>query len=181
MELWKAIPGYEKSYKVSTRGRVRSLTRWRRTKGDGRCSVPEKILNGTVNGDGYKVVTLFRNGNRRMFGIHQLVLLTFLGPCPEGMEGCHKDGNPANNRLRNVYWGTPSQNWEDRKRHGRGCAGENHPMAKLSDECVERLRRLWRTGRCTQTKLASLFDISQAQVWNLVRYTSRTHKILGLP
>jgi len=47
-----------------------------------------------------------------------MVLEAFVGPCPEGMECCHRDGNPANNHVGNLYWGTRSENLYDAVRHG---------------------------------------------------------------
>jgi len=38
------------------------------------------------------------------------VLEAFVGPAPEGHEGLHGDGDPANNRLDNLRWGTRSEN-----------------------------------------------------------------------
>jgi hypothetical protein len=51
--------------------------------------------------------------------IHTLVLEAFAGPRPEGMEGCHNDGNPTNNHIDNLRWDTRSANNQDTLRHGR--------------------------------------------------------------
>jgi hypothetical protein len=50
--------------------------------------------------------------------VHSLVALAFLGPCPEGLECCHWDGDPGNNRPGNLRWDTSSANLLDRQRHG---------------------------------------------------------------
>ena len=39
--------------------------------------------------------------------VHRLVLETFVGAAPAGMEGCHNDGNRFNKRLENLRWDTP--------------------------------------------------------------------------
>jgi len=51
--------------------------------------------------------------------LHPLILEAFVGPRPEGMIACHWDDNPANNRLSNLRWATPSDNMFDRIRNGR--------------------------------------------------------------
>lgn len=51
--------------------------------------------------------------------IHSLVLEAFVGPRPDGMEGCHNDGDPANNHLANLRWDTRAANNQDTLRHGR--------------------------------------------------------------
>jgi hypothetical protein len=50
--------------------------------------------------------------------VHRLVLETFVGPCPDGMECCHNNGDPADNRLENLRWDTLSSNAYDRVEHG---------------------------------------------------------------
>jgi hypothetical protein len=52
------------------------------------------------------------------------VMLAFVGPCPEGMETRHLDGDPANNHRSNLKYGTRSQQRHDDVRHGR------HNMAR---------------------------------------------------
>lgn len=59
--------------------------------------------------------------------VHRMVLETFVGPCPEGLEACHNDGNPLNNRLDNLRWDTKSANAQDTLQHGRhSMAGRTH-------------------------------------------------------
>jgi hypothetical protein len=72
--------------------------------------------------------------------VHRLVLETFRGPCPEGMEGCHNDGNQLNNRLENLRWDTHLANVKDRAKHGRDRKGQDHPNAKLNDDDVRAIR-----------------------------------------
>lgn len=51
--------------------------------------------------------------------IHGLVLAAFDGPRPDDLETRHLDGNPTNNRLSNLIYGTGTENQLDRVRHGR--------------------------------------------------------------
>lgn len=57
--------------------------------------------------------------DRRMMQVHRLVLTAFVGPCPDGLECCHWDDNPAHNCLGNLRWDTRSANQVDRIRNGR--------------------------------------------------------------
>jgi hypothetical protein len=50
--------------------------------------------------------------------VHEVILTTFVGPCPDGMECRHLDGNPANSALSNLAWGTHLENEADKLRHG---------------------------------------------------------------
>ena len=72
--------------------------------------------------------------------VHRLVLLAFVGPCPEGMECCHEDGDPSNNKPSNLRWDTRKANYADRVRHGTHNRGERHGNAKLTAAIVLGLR-----------------------------------------
>lgn len=119
-ERWLPIPGYEGNYEVSDRGNVRSVDRIR----IGTDGIAQKrrgqILRGTIGArDGYRCVNLRTGGgNGRVTPIHRLVLLAFVGPLPPGMVSRHLNGNPTDNRLENLKYGTQSENMHDRVRHG---------------------------------------------------------------
>jgi hypothetical protein len=49
---------------------------------------------------------------------HTLIAAAYLGERPEGLEVCHDNGNPQDNRPCNLYYGTHSQNMLDQVRHG---------------------------------------------------------------
>lgn len=50
--------------------------------------------------------------------VHRLVLETFIGPCPDGHEGCHNNGNKYDNRLCNLRWDTHKNNIKDAVKAG---------------------------------------------------------------
>ena len=103
IERWRPVAGGE-GYEVSDFGRVKSL-RW----------TPPRILKPGPSNYGHLSVVL---GPRNTRMVHQLVLIAFVGPRPPKMEVRHLDGNPANNRLENLCWGTRSDNIRDAIRHG---------------------------------------------------------------
>ena len=103
-EIWKPAPGYV-GVMVSDQGRVRGEL--------------GHILRGGDNGSGYiHVEVRTDDGERRHKYVHRLVLETFVGPCPPGMQACHWDDVPTNNALSNLRWDTPSENMRDRVRNG---------------------------------------------------------------
>jgi hypothetical protein len=57
-------------------------------------------------------------GRRNTRMVHTLVLEAFVGPRPPGKEACHGNGQPGDNRLSNLRWGTRSENIADAVRHG---------------------------------------------------------------
>lgn len=107
---WLPIPGYEGRYEVSDQGEVRSLPRYRSRGGILR---PHPSLPG-----GYPSVNLRKDGAGKTMRVHALVMLAFVGPRPEGQVTRHLNGNPLDNRLENLTYGTPTENNLDTVRHG---------------------------------------------------------------
>lgn len=132
-ELWLPVIGFEGSYEVSDQGRVRSLGRIIRN-GDSTRRVKGMLLEGSADRGGHLRVHLRSSDARTQVYVHRLVLRSFVGPCPDGMEGCHNDGNPANNSLSNLRWDTQSGNQRDRELHGtnhernKTHCPRNHPL-----------------------------------------------------
>jgi hypothetical protein len=116
-ERWLPVPGYDGMYDVSDRGRVRSWYPWRGN------SVP-RILAPQLNNYLYDSFSLCLNGVNVRRKAHHLVLLAFVGPRPEGMETRHLDGNPRNNSLSNLAYGTHTENMQDKIRHGTNSGAE---------------------------------------------------------
>lgn len=118
-ERWLPVAGYEGRYEVSSLGRVRSTPRIT-TARDGRVYRHRgRILSPAANTEsGRLYVNLSRQGSCRTFAVHRLVIETFAGPCPDGMECCHDNGDCTDNRLVNLRWDTHSANIHDKVRHG---------------------------------------------------------------
>lgn len=76
------------------------------------------------------------------FTIHQLVMMTFEGECPEGMETRHLDDDPTNNDLSNLVYGTASQNRADAIRNKKIKVGEDSNRAKLTNDAVRTIREM---------------------------------------
>lgn len=121
-EQWLPLPSYEECYEVSDFGRVRSLDRVRPWNGTVKL-FRGRILRPGVNSTGRLGVCIHRDGGRYRL-VHQLVMEAFVGPCPDGMEVCHNNGDHLDNRLSNLRYDTRSANVLDRVKHG------THQMAR---------------------------------------------------
>lgn len=108
--MWADVPGWEGLYRVSDAGEVYSER-------------SRRVLKPRPETDGHTSVVLCLNGHREPWLTHRLILTAFVGPCPDGQEGCHGNGIPDDNRLENLRWGTRSDNTYDKIAHG------NHPFA----------------------------------------------------
>lgn len=108
VEIWLPICGYEGHYQVSNHGRVKSLKRKK-----------PMLLKLFQAHAGHLCVSLYKDGRLKQAFVHRLVLNAFVGPCPdEGLMCRHLNGDPADNRVENLAWGTAKQNAEDMVRHG---------------------------------------------------------------
>lgn len=112
-EHWRPVVGYEGSYEVSDRGRVRSIARAIRYPKGGLRELPTRILSQRLRGRArslYPVVELARDNRKLLFKVHILVLEAFVGPRPENFVACHANDEPTDNRLANLRWDTCSAN-----------------------------------------------------------------------
>ena len=101
-EIWKDIEGYEGLYQVSNTGQVKSLN----YKGRG----VVKLLKQAINYNGYKRVSLYKDGKQKHYFVHRLVAMTFI-PNPDDLPIInHKDENKTNNNVNNLEWCTHKYN-----------------------------------------------------------------------
>jgi hypothetical protein len=183
-ETWKDVIGYEGLYAVSNLGRVKRLRRvvdrnnqW----GKHKLELKERILRGSINKQGYVIVELL--GSVRV-GVHRLVLESFVGPCPDGMFGRHLDGNPANNRIDNLRWGSVTENNRDKILHGTITRGESVNTSKLTTNQVREIRTFMerplspgriRRRRSSVSKLASKYGVRASSVYQIFNRKSWKH------
>lgn len=119
-EEWRPVVGFEGRYSVSNQGRVRSEARTV-TRSDGKTQfVRERIMKQNPSGPdrNYLFVVLHISGVPYSRKVHRLVLEAFVGPCPEGMEGCHGPNGTLDNRLVSLRWDTRSSNIRDQVESG---------------------------------------------------------------
>lgn len=159
MTTWAPISGYEGIYEVSDDGEVRSLDRSYTGK-DGR-SVPYKgrLINPGIGANGYKVVSLWKNGKGKTTYVHRLVAETFI-PNPERKKTVnHKDGNRTNNNVSNLEWATYAEN----NLHEYRALGKKGYGRKLTDRQVVYIRSSKESPRI----LAAMFGVSDSVICNV--------------
>ncbi len=155
MEIWKDVPGYEGQYRVSDAGNVMSY----RQRAEGRLLRPGRMPVGHMS------VALGR-GNSQC--VHKLVLLAFVGPPPPKHECRHLNGNPSDNRLANLRWGTRSENIRDKTLHDQ---------CKLKVADIRTIRKALETVRHGQQReLAKAYGVSEGTISAIK--TGRTHGYL---
>lgn len=159
-EEWRAIPGYERCYEVSNTGKVRSLDRNILCK-DGRSQRRAgRLLKPVLQGTGYLTVRL---SSSNYVGVHRLVAAVFLGNSDLPLVR-HIDGDPTNNVVSNLAWGTYLDNEEDKRRHGRALIGERHHQSLLTESDVAEIRSVWTGAYGQATALGRKYGVSRTTI-----------------
>lgn len=88
-EVWVKLDEY--NYSISNLGRVKN-------------NKTDYILKGSINDKGYKVLSLYNDGERYDFRVHQLVAMAFLKHVPCGYESIinHVNGIKTDNSVENL-------------------------------------------------------------------------------
>lgn len=154
-EIWKDTD--VEGYRVSNLGRVMSLKQ-----NDVKILKPGETGPQAKIGEGYLVVHI----GGRLRKVSHLVLEAFVGPRPKRMEACHfPDRNRKNNRLDNLRWGSKSENMQDAIKHGtmkhQIMYGTKNWNTKYPLSLINKLRRLYKTGKYSQSELAIRFGVSR--------------------
>lgn len=109
-EIWRSVVDYEGLYEVSNQGRIRSLL-----------SDNRRILKQNPDTYGYMGVNLCKSGVKKHY-THVMVASAFLGPRPKGKQVCHGPAGIKINIVKNLSYGSSSENGLDRRRDGTaGC------------------------------------------------------------
>lgn len=160
-EIWKPVPR-DPRYFVSTIGRVKGPS--------------GRILKHKIK-DGYPYIDISQNPIIKSHRIHLLMLEAFIGPKPPGRICRHLNGKRSDNRLENICWGTPKENYADMIRHGTRLYGEKNHMAKLTRDDVLEIRRLSKSGLSTRN-IAKSFAVTQGHIWRIVRGLTWAHVLM---
>lgn len=169
-EIWKKVQGYSKFYEVSNLGRVRSLDRKTgHGKGKFKRKLKGRILNQTINKNGYPYVSLSKKGIVKKYFISWLVAEAFIEKRPKGKECNHIDGNKSNNHVNNLEWVTRAENnYHKENILGLHNRGERQGLAKLTNDKIVKIIRLYKTGKFTQKELGAIFNISRGHVSDII-------------
>ena len=162
-EKWKAIPGY-KEYEASNYGRIRRIHLLQ--------------LKPHLHGKrGYPHVMLCKGPrSHKHYFVHNLILLTFIGPKPHGYVTNHRDANRKNNHLLNLHYVTKRENYDHAIKLGLYLRGNQLPHAKLSPEKVRRIRR-WHKSRISCFEIARRLHVTPWIIYPVVKGKTWKHVI----
>ena len=154
MEIWEPIPGFA-AYQISTYGRTRSKIICWQVKND---LEGWHILNPSIANHGYLVTSIKNDqGEKCQVRIHQLVALTFIGPCPPGHEVHHKNGDKLNNFHKNIEYIL------------KGDHSRLHNLNILSKSEIQEIRNLYLNHEDNIAKLSIIADHCELTIRRVIQ------------
>ena len=165
----KTIPGFS-DYSITMDGRVWSQTRldFLGHNRKGRWLKPELV-------SGYFRVVLCENNKIYKRLVHRLVLRTYVGLCPAGMECRHLNGVRTDNRLINLCWGTHQENVQDSVKNRTYPYGEKCYKTKLKEHQVILIRFLRNIAKFSGNDLAYQFNTTRSNIYAICNGHSWKH------
>lgn len=182
-EIWKEIPWLPKwKYFVSNLGRVKNWNvktrKW-------------KILKFESNNYWHQRIKLYWawwKKDVKHYQVHRLVYCVFnnldyhFWLCGDISKSvwlvCHKDNNPLNNRIDNLYMWTQKENMQQCSKEWRIMVSkevwEKNPNSKLTNKDVIKIRELYNQGM-KQKDIANLLWVSKSTICSICRFKTRNH------
>jgi hypothetical protein len=167
-EIWRSIKNYEGLYEISSFGRVKSLKRMVKNR-HFETRVNEKILKPGFTGHYYQV-HLCKNGKCPLHEVARLVADAFISNPENKPQVNHISGFKLDNNFENLEWSTVSENCFHAYKIGLQTAvGENNGKAKLTEEKVREIRKLYSEKEITQKDLANKYNVTRGAIGFIVR------------
>ena len=169
MTNWRPVVGFEAMFSVSDEGEIaRTSLSWH-----GKRRRPIwRLLRPDLKPNGYLAIYLQVEGKKRKrCYVHRLVFEAFRSAIPDGLEINHINGNPSDNRLKNLELITRSEKMKHRYREmepsRNRSKGADHYKAKLTVDDVHRVLAMAKEG-ITHKAIAAQFGIGRTAITSLV-------------
>ena len=174
-EIWYTIPNYEGFYELSSLNRIKSLCRIVKHRTGTTMIVKEKILSQSVNKSGHLFVSLNKEGNKEVLGIHVIVARVHI-PNPLNLPLVeHLDDIPSNNQTENLKWSTYSSNTKNSYRLNKSrlslIQGEKNKSSILIKHQVLEIR----SSNLKPIQLAKKYNVGKTTIYNIINKRTWVH------
>lgn len=113
---------------------------------------------------GYGLLTW--NGRTRR--AHHIAWILAYGSVPVGLQVLHKCDNPSCVKPSHLWLGTNADNVRDKMAKNRGCKGEHHGAARLTESDIEQIKTLYNVHMYLQKDIAAAYKIDRSHVSRIV-------------
>lgn len=146
--------------------------------GNVRRSDTKRLRKPSSTPTGYQIIVLSRPGQKHKgVYVHREVLAAFVGPCPDGHQVSHLNGDNKDNRLVNLCYETPRENVARKQIHNTQTFGETHAAAKITYEQVKQIKAARANGELLKT-IAAKHSLSFQHVSRICRGGNWNHPSL---
>jgi DNA-binding transcriptional regulator YiaG len=105
--------------------------------------------------------------NRKSRLVHRHIYEQCFGEIPDALCVCHKCDNPKCINPEHLFLGTINDNVKDMVEKNRQAKGEKNSSAKLKEQDITKIRKLYKKGLSTR-KLAKLFNVGKSTIFCVV-------------
>jgi hypothetical protein len=155
-DKWIKVPGY--LIEVTKSGKVRDY-------------ITKELKTIYLTKSGYQLINSKTDENIfKTKGVHQLVALTFIGPCPQKHEVNHKDLDKQNNCYKNLEYLTRKKNHKHARLNLGNWSiypnprkGSQLPWSKLKEKDIPKIFKLHKKG-LLQREISKIFGVSRALI-----------------
>ena len=123
------------------------------------------ILSQYKHRTGHMIIGIRYNNRILQKRVHRIVAEAFIPNPQKKPYVLHKDDDPENNCVSNLYWGDALQNYADRVRiSGHGNEGGYHGYSHLTDGDVLQIKKLIYRSDLFYRQIGEKFSINEATV-----------------
>lgn len=123
------------------------------------------MWTGTKNADGYGIIFI----DKKRYLTHRLSWEIHFGEIPVGLFICHHCDIPGCARPDHLFLGTKKDNKQDAMKKGRHARGETSGRAKLTEEKVREIRKVYHDGGIGIIELGHLYSVSHMAISLAIR------------
>lgn len=163
--LIRWIPGFERQYSATDSGRIISY----------KSGKPEYIST-YVHSTGYSYAILWTNNTRKRVKVHRIIAELFVKNPENKPQVNHINGIKTDNQANNLEWVTASENIKHAYDLGllKPRKGDKHHK---HDKTIYTFRHPdYGTVQCTQFELRTKYDLTQANLSQVIRKIRKTCK-----
>lgn len=155
-------------YRIDEHGQVWRTQSFGRT---GKRRAIDERRAETLCKSGYLDIRVNIAGTAYRARAHRIVWIWARGPIPDGLNINHENGDKTDNRLKNLSVVTQAENIKHAYDSlGRpAAAGERNGRAKLSQDQIGEIRRLYAAGGHSWRSLGRTFGVSHRQIGYIVK------------
>lgn len=119
--------------------------------------------NGKIDIGGYAKISAGRKSQGELFA-HRVSWELHHSPIPDGLKVLHTCDNRQCTNPHHLFLGTNADNSKDMVIKDRQARGERHWFARLTENDVLLLRKMWESGGYLQRELGVMFGVSSEHV-----------------